>query len=217
MNRPTRKYRGASAAERRSARREQLVAAGVEVFGERGFHAATVREICQRASLTERYFYESFAGQAELFAAAYDSKLDELQALILESLKASPPGLRERATAGLTVFFETMQNDQPMARILLMEIYGAQYDLQRLYERSIRRFSQMIQSVALPLDQASARPGYDPGLLATGLVGVCIQMAGRWAIEGYRQPPSHLVANCMLIFEGLAARLGIADSGNSVV
>src|SRR6478752_6322871 len=67
-----RRFRGLSAEQRRSKRREQLIEAGLETYGKLGFHAVGVREICAAAHLTERYFYESFENREALFLAAYD-------------------------------------------------------------------------------------------------------------------------------------------------
>lgn len=66
---PARRYRGADADERRAQRRDQLIAAAVQVYGERGYQNATVKAVCEAAGLTERYFYESFANSEALLLA----------------------------------------------------------------------------------------------------------------------------------------------------
>jgi AcrR family transcriptional regulator len=48
------RYGGVPLAERRALRRERLIAAAADVYGEMGYRNATVRSICQRANLTER-------------------------------------------------------------------------------------------------------------------------------------------------------------------
>ncbi len=47
---PARRYRGAEAEERRAQRRVQLIAAAVQVYGERGYQNATVKAVCEAAA-----------------------------------------------------------------------------------------------------------------------------------------------------------------------
>lgn len=46
--------------DRKEARREAFVTAGIAVIGESGIADTKVRDVCKQAELTERYFYESF-------------------------------------------------------------------------------------------------------------------------------------------------------------
>ena len=75
---PARRYRGAEAEERRAQRRGQLIAAAVQVYGERGYQNATVKAVCKAAGLTERYFYESFANSEALLLASFQTVTDLL-------------------------------------------------------------------------------------------------------------------------------------------
>src|SRR5206468_2848506 len=69
---PTRPYGGVSAERRVADRRERLLEAALEDFGTRGVAATGVKDICRRAGLTDRYFYESFRDSGELFTAVCD-------------------------------------------------------------------------------------------------------------------------------------------------
>ena len=208
MDAPSRSYRGKTSAARQAERRRLFIQAGCEVFGTVGYHAATVKQLCQAAGLTERYFYQTFGKRHRLFAACYDQQLDELLAAITATLaRHQSESIHSLARAGLQTFFDQMQSDRQMARILLIEIYGVPYDQQRLFRRSIGRFSDLIQQTTLTRAVGQTTIAFDADLLSAGLVGVCIQMALRWVVDGYRQPPQRLVDHCMLIFDGLASRL----------
>jgi AcrR family transcriptional regulator len=69
----------------RPATRERLLDAASEVFGERGFAAATVEEVCERAGFTRGAFYSNFATKEELLLAL----LDREEAQVLERLSAA--------------------------------------------------------------------------------------------------------------------------------
>ena len=48
---------GSTLTERREQRRVALMDAALDLIGEGGGAAVTVRSVCRRASLTDRYFY----------------------------------------------------------------------------------------------------------------------------------------------------------------
>jgi AcrR family transcriptional regulator len=89
---------GGPTATRRSARREatrtRLMQASVDVFAERGFHGASVEDICERAGFTRGAFYSNFSSKDDLVLALYDQHIDRLSARV-ESLAA-----RETADPG---------------------------------------------------------------------------------------------------------------------
>lgn len=66
------RWSGVPLQERQTLRRDELVAAGVELLGGAAGPALTVRAVCRAAGLTERYFYESFADRDEFVRAVYD-------------------------------------------------------------------------------------------------------------------------------------------------
>ncbi|MEO7448570.1 MAG: helix-turn-helix domain-containing protein [Humibacillus sp.] len=54
---------------RRRATRDRVLEAASEVFSERGFHGASVEDICERAGFTRGAFYSNFASKDELVLA----------------------------------------------------------------------------------------------------------------------------------------------------
>jgi AcrR family transcriptional regulator len=62
-----------SRAESRARTRAALIRAGGEVFVERGFHAASVEAIAERAGFSRGAFYSNFASKEELFAELLQS------------------------------------------------------------------------------------------------------------------------------------------------
>ncbi|HET6290833.1 MAG TPA: TetR family transcriptional regulator, partial [Amycolatopsis sp.] len=59
----SRRYSGKTADERRAERRLALLGAALDIWQEQGWAAVTMRGVCARANLTDRYFYESFANR----------------------------------------------------------------------------------------------------------------------------------------------------------
>ncbi|MGH3643171.1 MAG: TetR/AcrR family transcriptional regulator [Mycobacterium sp.] len=66
------RWSGVPLQDRQTLRRDELIAAGVDVLGGDGGSTLTVRAVCRTAGLTERYFYESFTDRDEFVRAVYD-------------------------------------------------------------------------------------------------------------------------------------------------
>ena len=88
---------------RRSATRARLLEGALDVFAERGFHGASVEDICERAGFTRGAFYSNFASKDELvlalFQATTDRLLEQIAALLPDL--ANQPGTLLDAVLGL--------------------------------------------------------------------------------------------------------------------
>ena len=95
----------------RSAReglyRERILEAAEEVFAERGFEAAGIREIAERAGLSVGSVYGIFKGKDEIFLAVHELRSAELFDRIAEviDMGAGPCGLIEQGIEETVRFF----------------------------------------------------------------------------------------------------------------
>ena len=76
---------------RREATRQRLLAAAADVFAERGFHGASVEDICERAEFTRGAFYSNFASRDELVLELYAQHATRLREAV--AALAAQPGL----------------------------------------------------------------------------------------------------------------------------
>jgi AcrR family transcriptional regulator len=79
------RWSGIPLESRHALRRDQLVAAGVQLLGGERGPALTVRAVCRRAGLTERYFYESFSDRDEFVRAVYDDVCTRAMAALMSA------------------------------------------------------------------------------------------------------------------------------------
>lgn len=193
-----RRYRGVEATARVAERRDKFIEAGLECFGSRGYHAVTVRELCAEARLTERYFYESFHDREALFAAVYESLIGRLRADILSAMTGVPFDPEAMARAGLGVFFKLLKRDPRVARILLLEVLSVSRDMDGLAQRTTLGFGDLLLQIAL--SRLPRRPGMDPDLIATGLIGATIHVAMRWTLAGFKQPVNTVIESAIAFF-----------------
>lgn len=213
--RAARSYGGESHAERRTRRDTQFLDAGKVIFGDHGFQAAKVRDICAEAGLTERYYYESFGDLRDLFEAVYFRELGVLRHTLDRALAGATRKPEAMAHTLIESYFTLLRTDTRLARILIVEIYGAAANIKGLYRRGVKQFADRFGLlVALGLDGA-ADSGLDPGLISTALVGIPSSLAMRWYLGGYREPQEKVVANCYAVFSAVIKMIS-ADPGTAL-
>ena len=105
------RWSGVPLKNRQALRRDQLVAAGVQLLGDESGPAVTVRAVCRAAGLTERYFYESFNDRDDFVRAVYDDVCTRAMSTLTS---ASTP--RE----AVEQFVELMVDDPVRGRVLLL-------------------------------------------------------------------------------------------------
>ncbi|WP_454735727.1 TetR/AcrR family transcriptional regulator [Cupriavidus necator] len=179
---PARRYRGAEAEERRAQRRSQLIAAAVQVYGERGYQNATVKAVCEAAGLTERYFYESFANSEALLLASYETVTRKLLHTLGRAGEEIGGSGEQRALAMLRAYFGALQCEPRAARVFLVEIRGVSKLVDEALAISLSEFGALLARTLLP----GGRDGreLDPMLIA-GVAGGIVHVALYWIRNGY--------------------------------
>lgn len=85
----SRNFLGETPEERRSRRREALIDAALTLVGTGGLPAVGVRSVTAAASLSSRYFYESFTDSEDLLVAALHGVTGELLTVGIAGLEAA--------------------------------------------------------------------------------------------------------------------------------
>lgn len=198
-----RRYRGVAIEERRAERRLRLLEAGLQVFGEQGYHAATVRLICTRAGLTERYFYESFANSEDLLCAVYEQHMVLQQERIMTAVLAASREPVAMMEAGLRAFFELAREVPAGARVQFVEVLGVSARVDSLYRQAVENFALLLRNLNQQVLQEGQFPGRDEETLSVGLVGAAVGIASRWLLSGFSQPLDSILETTMTIFLGV--------------
>lgn len=160
------------ASDRVAERRALLVHAAFDILGTEGWEALTIRSVIERADLNVRYFYENFTELDELAVAAYDSVVEQLGAVVIDTLagdRAGDPARQVRAVVAATVDF--VDEDRRRGRVLYAEGLGC--------EALNRRRVEAGQAVVSFIEQYAAEqtPGPSPPDLISR-VGASILVGG---------------------------------------
>jgi AcrR family transcriptional regulator len=207
-----RRYGGVLPEDRQRQRRAKLIEGAIEVFGTKGFHAATVREVCVAAHLTERYFYESFKTLPQLFIAVYAHLREELMALTLSAMAQAEPtplGLLEPA---IRVFLEYIRNDPRCGRIMLVDSLGIDSEVAAFSGATARDYSELLKRHLGSMLPVAASEGLSLDLLAEGMIGMNVLLAARWMQDGFAEPIDKVVRTNLLPYQGLMSLMPLLDA-----
>ncbi len=209
-----RRYGGVSAEARQSQRRERLLEAALDVFGTEGYASATMRLICAKARLTERYFYEQFSGLDDVFQTLHQQLSD---GLIERVAQAHANHLShesdERLRACLKAFFQYIQNDPRRARILLMDaVFTGRTDVMDKTTAVQRLLSLLTHRIEKVYPGALAQ--VDVELIAGGVVGMVVHTATIWAARGFRASLDEIIDHNLYAWRGLHGWLAELDAAS---
>ena len=99
----------------RDERRGQLLAAASEVFVDRGYHAAGMDEIADRAGVSKPVLYQHFSSKVELYLAVLQRHVDNLVSGVRQALRTTTDN-RQRVRAAVQAFY--LANEAWLTRVL---------------------------------------------------------------------------------------------------
>jgi AcrR family transcriptional regulator len=170
-------------------RREQLIGVARKVFADRGYEAASVEEIADRAGVSKPVVYEHFAGKEGLYAVVVDREVQHLLTLIVEALSASHPRLSVEQAAD--AFLAYIEEEQDGFRILVRDApIGTTSGTLPSVIGDIAANAESI--LAADFDEHGFDPKLAP-LYARALVGM-VAMVGEWWLD-VGVPDRHAVAD----------------------
>lgn len=163
----------------RSARRQQLLDAALDVFAEQGYHAAAMDEIAERAGVSKPVLYQHFPGKLELYQDLLTTHADIMVATVAAALEASSDN-EERVHGAVAAYFDFVAGAGRAYRLIFSADLRSEPDVAAVVDGTARRCIDLIAEAVTAdsgLDRARAR------LLAVGLVGLSRVAAQYWLDE----------------------------------
>lgn len=172
-----------------AARRAQLIEVGRAVFAERGYEAASVEEIAERAKVSKPLLYQHFGGKEGLYAVIVDREIEAVVAFIAEAISEGTP--RERVDKAVVAFLSYVRDQREGFAILTLDAPAATRG---------GNLSSLLNEVADRVSDVFVRTLKDAGYSAKGapiyahaLVGM-VTFVGQWWGD-QRRPPVDKVAS----------------------
>src|SRR6201985_1319077 len=160
----------------RDERRGQLLIAASEIFVDRGYHAAGMDEIAERAGVSKPVLYQHFSSKLELYLAVLSRHVENLVSGVRQALRTTTDN-RQRLRAAVQAFFDFVEHDSQGYRLI--------------FENDNVTEPEVAAQVRVPTESStdavsaliSADSGLDPHrarMIAVGLVSLSVDSARYW-------------------------------------
>lgn len=179
--------------------RQKILAAAEEVFGERGYEAASIVDITRSAGVAQGTFYLYFPSKKAVFAEL----VDELGAMLRRTLAAAVVELHDRMAverAGLQAFLVFVQQHKNLYRI----VRQAEFVDEELYRAYYRRLAKGYEEGLARAMKAGEVRKLDPEAVAYALMGIFDFLGMRWVLWEGKLPPKRVLDDVFaLVRQGL--------------
>src|SRR5699024_11432486 len=124
--------------------------AAMDLFAGSRYRHTSVKQICDAAQLTQRYFYESFADREAALTAGYDELTGQLRADTLAAIESADTDDLDVVTErGLSAFVGFLTSDTRRAQIVLIEVVGVSPQLETRRHAVLQDFASLVTNVWL--------------------------------------------------------------------
>src|SRR5262249_43306149 len=159
-----------------------------EVFGGRGYEAASIVDITRTAGVAQGTFYLYFPSKKAVFAEL----VDELGAMLRRTLAAAVVELNDRLEverAGLQAFLVFVQQHRNLYRI----VRQAEFVDEELYRAYYRKLAKGYEEGLARAMKAGQVRKLDPEAVAYALMGIFDFLGMRWVLWEGKLPPKRVL------------------------
>jgi AcrR family transcriptional regulator len=144
--------------QKKDAKRTAMMQAAVHVFAEKGYNAATIRDIVTAADVAVGTFYFYFPDKETLFVYLYEETAEFLLQAIRQAVTVRAT-LPKQLAAGIQAYVNIGTFEPAVIHLLLVGGVGA---VPALVERRAQFREQIVSVWQQPLDQASDKGQITP-------------------------------------------------------
>jgi AcrR family transcriptional regulator len=185
--------------------REVILQVATRLFGEKGYHATSVRDISAEMGLLAGSLYSHIGGKRELLAEIFRRRLERMTGELREIAQAEAPA-RQKLRLAFALYLRLIAEDIPLHRVLIHEFRSLEADeLARVHERRDVLVDLVTQIVEQGVEAGEFRA------VPTRLTSLVMISITQWAAEWF-DPNGTLSVEEMadflaeLVVEGLAPR-----------
>ena len=170
------------AAERKEARRQQILDGALAVFAAKGYHATGIQDIAARLGLGHGTFYRYFKNKLDIFQSLLDQMIETIRAVLATEDPSAPNDLDEyraqtfRLAAALG---QALLVNRDLTRIFLREAVGLNDEVDAQVDRAM--------DLLADFTSAFIRNGVDKGFLRKVDVETTARCVNGMIFEAARQ------------------------------
>jgi TetR/AcrR family fatty acid metabolism transcriptional regulator len=174
-------------ADKNGDKRTRIIDAAVSVFAEKGFHAARVSDVAQRAGVADGTIYLYFKNKEDLLLSLFEEKMGRQ----IESLEAAWRGIDdplERMRAYAQHHFRQLQAHPDLAQVLQVELrqshkFFRDYRPEKLWQY-LNAFRAQVEEAQR---QGLVRSDVDPFLSMWAIFGALDEISIQWVLARKRE------------------------------
>jgi len=169
---------------KKAIRRESIIQAAIEVFGKKGFQAATISEIAQRADVAEGSIYQYFKNKEDLFFSIPIEETKEFRTqleLHLEGIFGAFNKIRKFVWYFL-YFFKV---NPAYGRMLMLEMrVSKSFVKTETYDFLKKSVGHVLEIIIEGQEEGVIRKDTDVYILRHLVLGILEHMVTRWLLKG---------------------------------
>jgi AcrR family transcriptional regulator len=168
-------------------RRRQLLDTAIRVFGEVGYHDATMALIAESAGVTKPVLYQHFASKRDLYLAVLEDTGQRLYTAVLGAA-GTVDNPRGQVEAGFRAFVQSVVDDRWGFRLL----FGGLNRQDPEFNEMASRVERLMAAGIAQLIVVEGMPEEHCLVLAHGVVGLAEGMARHWLTGASNLEPEEL-------------------------
>ncbi len=164
----------------REQRRQQVLAAALDVFSTAGYHSASMDDIADHAGVSKPVLYQHFPGKLDLYLAILDAGIEDLLAASVAALTSTSDN-RERVSAMTTAYFTFVDNPTGAFRLVFESDLANEPAVRQRVDALDTAVARLIADV---IAQDTGLSDEQALILASGMQGMTQVAARRWLRDG---------------------------------
>lgn len=159
----------------------------LEVFGEQGFHPASMNDVAEAAGVTKPVLYQHFRSKRDLYRHVLTDVGDQLLDAITKATTAAASP-HEQVQLGFAAYFRWVATNEPAFRVL----FGGGTRRDEEFAAHVSKVEGAIAEAIATLIDVEGLEGPQRRQLAHGLVGLAEGTSRLWMAEGAAEPAEDL-------------------------
>jgi TetR/AcrR family transcriptional regulator, cholesterol catabolism regulator len=185
--------------------RDEILAAAVQIFGQKGFHATSMQDIAEAVNLQKASLYHHVSSKQEILVDVLDQALD-LFIANMQAVMESPLPPDDMLRQAMQTYMGTILQQRDLASVLLLEHRSLEPELHARHIPRRDRFESLWRDLIDQGVEAGCYFAVDPAMTARALLGVMNWVITWYSPQGNLTPEQISSQYADLFLKGLLRR-----------
>jgi TetR/AcrR family transcriptional regulator, fatty acid metabolism regulator protein len=201
--------RGALGQRSRERKRGAILRAAVEVFSERGYFGARMREVAERAGVADGTLYLYFEGKEDLLVSLLEEHAHEFLVRARRDAAAFEAP-REKLRSVVQRHLASLESDRALARVFQIELRHSRRFLRKVARGQVAAYLHLLKEIiAQGTASGCFRADVPAEVAARAVFGAVDELITAWVLASRPRPLAEQAGPLLgLLLEGLETRKG---------